>query len=390
MKKYSFLFVIFLCTFFSCSKKTEKIEITETVPQIEIKEKNHKWFYFSSDGYFETSSPKNAPFVLNSPWTEAIRISSANNSSSLNQKKGFAVVNRLGMITFDNEKINLSVDVNLFPNRTSGNLVFFNDIPVFSVFKSSFFNDSILQENYKNDDSLHLFLVQFDDDAKISYPLVNCSNLSQKTNSEVTDFYWNGDEWFCCIKSVEDGRVFFDYVKWTSALPLMSLSPAIASENLTVSEIDVSAFREKKQLLDYKNAPERIKKMLNGFDKNISFDLEVKTCGGSSPRVFSNEVQNYSGQTLKAKSIISQNWSCVIFEDGTLFIEGALENKHILRNGKPVAIRLPKLAPGFVYTDFVISGNYLYVGWEETDFYKVGKSGFIQVNLEKTLYNKMY
>ena len=31
------------------------------------KEKNHKWFYFSSDGYFETSSPKNAPFVLNSP-----------------------------------------------------------------------------------------------------------------------------------------------------------------------------------------------------------------------------------------------------------------------------------------------------------------------------------
>ena len=27
MKKYSFLFVIFLCTFFSCSKKTEKIEI---------------------------------------------------------------------------------------------------------------------------------------------------------------------------------------------------------------------------------------------------------------------------------------------------------------------------------------------------------------------------
>jgi hypothetical protein len=294
------------------------------------------------------------------------------------------------MITFDNEKINLSVDINLFPNRTAGNLVFFNDIPVFSVFKSSFFNDSILQENYKNDDSLHLFLVQFDDEAKISYPLVNCSNLSQKSNSEVTDFYWNGDEWFCCIKSVEDGRVFFDYVKWTTALPLMSLSPAIASENLTVSEIGVNAFREKKQLLDYKNAPERIKKMLNGFDKNISFDLEVKTCGGSSPRVFSNDVQNYSGQTLKAKSIISQNWRCVIFEDGTLFIEGALENKHILRNGKPVAIRLPKLPVGFGYTDFVISGTYLYVGWEETDFYKVGKSGFIQVNLEKTLYNKMY
>ena len=88
--------------------------------------------------------------------------------------------------------------------------------------------------------------------------------------------------------------------------------------------------------------------------------------------------------------IISMNGFGNKVGDGTLFIEGALENKHILRNGKPVAIRLPKLAPGFVYTDFVISGNYLYVGWEETDFYKVGKSGFIQVNLEKTLYNKMY
>ena len=78
-----------------------------------------------------------------------------------------------------------------------------------------------------------------------------------------------------------------------------------------------------------------------------------------------------------------------MFQEGTLYLEGALDGRRILRGGKPVAIRLPKLPQGFRYTSFVISGTSLYAAWEETDFYKTSRSGFIQVNLDETLYKEI-
>ena len=74
---------------------------------------------------------------------------------------------------------------------------------------------------------------------------------------------------------------------------------------------------------------------------------------------------------------------------GTLYIEGALPGKHILRGGKPVAIRLPKLDKGYIYSDFVISGTTLYAAWEATDFYKIKRSGFLSVDLDSTLYSRV-
>ena len=137
---------------------------------------------------------------------------------------------------------------------------------------------------------------------------------------------------------------------------------------------------------EFSAAPERIQKMLKGFVDSIPFILEVKSAGGSSPRIYQNEPAGSFEQELSAKAIISQSWSAALFEDGTLFIEGALPGKHILRGGNPVAIRLPKLEQGYVYSDFVISGTTLYAAWEQTDFYKTNRSGFLSVDLDSTLY----
>ena len=52
-----------------------------------------------------------------------------------------------------------------------------------------------------------------------------------------------------------------------------------------------------------------------------------------------------------------------------------------------MAIRLPLLPENFVYSDFVITETSLYAAWEETSFYKTGRSGFIYVDLENTLYS---
>ena len=382
------------CMLLSGCKKKDKAIQNQDIVQIGTQKTDHAWYYFTQDGFAQVDNPRNAPLGGSFPYTEAVRISSANNGITQpdGTVKAYALANRLGVICFEDENISVAKDVNVFTNRTAGNLVFIDGTPLFSVYKSAFFNDTISSAAYKNDSSAHLFLVQFDDSSKISYPVINSTNLTEKTNAEVTDFFWDGNDWFCSIKSVADnadGKTEFSYVKFRPATPIVSISPVSAADLITVRESSVDEFRQAMSVKTYAQAPERIRSMLSGFDKTIPFIIEVKTAGGSSPRVFENEAPGSFEQELNAKAIISQSWSAALFEDGTLYIEGALPGKHILRGGKPVAIRLPKLDRGYVYSDFVISGTTLYAAWEQTDFYKVTRSGFLSVNLNETLYSKI-
>jgi hypothetical protein len=382
-----------ICFLFSGCKKKDKSKDGQEIVQIGTKKTDHTWYYFTQDGFAQIDNPRNVPLTGSFPYTEAVRISSANNgmASANGTVKAYALANRLGVICFEDDKISLAKDVNVFADRTAGNLVFIDGTPLFSVYKSAFFNDTISSAAYKNDTGSHLFLVQFDDVSKISYPVINCTNLTENPAAEVTDFYWDGNDWYCCIKSVlnDGGKTEFSYVSFRPASPLVSNSPISAQDLITVKETTVTKFREVMSVKPYVQAPERIQNMLKGFDNTIPFVIEVKSAAGASPRIYENEIPGSFETELNAKAIISQSWSAALFEDGTLFIEGALPGKHILRSGKPVAIRLPKLDEGYVYSDFVISGTMLYAAWEETDFYKVSRSGFLSVDLESTLYSKI-
>ncbi|MCR4734415.1 MAG: hypothetical protein K5829_05380 [Treponema sp.] len=389
-KKILFLIPILISSFIldACSEKKELV-LENKEELLEVQPVNHSWYYFTENDFVQTDKPQNAPFVVKRAWTEAVRISSASclgGSDFVN--KGFAVVNRLGVLCFENDRVELCVDSFLFKDRSAGNLGFWNDTPIFSVYKSSFFNDTVLSPDYKKDNSLHFFLVQFDENAKISYPLVNSNNLVEDLNSEVTDFIWNGNEWICSVKTIDGSRNSFSYVKWKPMVPLLSITPATASKDISKENVSVDEFRNSKSILDYSYAPERVKKMLTGFSDKKSFYLDVKSAGGNSERKYYNQSAE-SGLDLYAKAIIDQSWSCVLFEDGTLFVEGALPGKHILRNGKAVAVRLPKLPAGFLYSDFLISGTTLYAAWEESSFYEVARSGFIKIDLDKTLYSRL-
>lgn len=382
MKKNFFvLFVsLFVSLFFiSCEKKVSD-QIIEITQNEDVKKSHHKWFYFTNTGYEQTDKIQNVPQVLFEPWTEAKRISSANCVSNT----AFGIVNRLGVICFENEYFYLSKDENLFSNRTAGNLVFLNETPIFSLYKSSFFNDTISTQNVNNETDNHLFLIQFDNEAKISYPLINCENICLEPNSEITDFVWDGLNWICSAKSISPTKTTFTYLSFAPTVSLITLSPATAKGNLSIQPISVEQFRDAKKQFNYSEVPERVKKILSSFSTDIPFNIEVKTCGGNSPKEYINRPNEQL--PLKATAILAESWSAALFEDGTLFIEGALEGKHILRNGRPVVIRLPVLPENFVYSDFVITGTSLYAAWEETSFYKIGRSGFLYVDLENTLY----
>ena len=386
---FCFAVILTLCfVSVSCSKKNKQ-ESPAAETSVKEVSRHHKWYYFSDFEVLPVDKPQNVPLKSFVPWTEAVRISSSNNTTGAASADydAFALVNRAGMLCFNGRTFELNNVVTLFEDRTAENLVFFNDTPIFSVYKSSFFNNTISVPVYRADDSQHFFLVQFDVNTGVSYPIINCSNITKFSDTEVVDYSWDGRNFLCCLKTVNENRVGFSYVKWTPSAPLLSLTPATADENIVLADSGEEAFRNtKKPLESSSEAPARMKKLFAGFSNDIPFSIEIKTAGGYSSRKYNNSVPNSDKKELKASAIISESWSAALFEDGTFFIEGALPGKHILRGGKPVAIRLPKLPPRFVYSDFVISGTTLYAAWEETDFFKTNRSGFLSVDLDSTLY----
>lgn len=373
-------FFIFLAT--SCSKKNE------LPPQeIPVQAQTFSWYAFTQNSFEKIAKLSDAPVVPAKPWTEAVRISSISCAASADKAdgmpEGYAVVNRCGILVFKGDSVELCSDSALFSGKTAGNLVFFSDIPFFSVYRSTFFNDA----DGKKTQDFTPFLIQFTPDQRIFYPVVTVQNLGFDSRYEITDFIWDGTVWTCSAKASENEKTVFSYCTFQPKEPLYAITPENAGSSLLVAESSAVKFRGAQETLDFSNAPARIKELLGSLPETADFSLSCYTAGGHSPRVFvSAHNKKSSASQLLANALLSENWCGVLFEDGTFFLKGALFSRPVMNGGKPVALKLPKLLAGYVYSGFTVSGSYLYAAWEETSFFKTGRSGFICVDLDAVLY----
>lgn len=372
------IFTIFTI-FVSCGKSKAK-ETKILTPEIKS---NHNWYYFFNDNFYKTEKIALIPAVPFKPWTEAVRISSASVQSTNNSTpNGFAVVNRTGILKFNKNEINLVQDKEIFSNSTAGNLVFYNETPIFSVYKSTFFNNQKILPG-----APHSFLIQFNTEQNICYPILTIENLELPSTSEITDFIWDGQYWTCSVKNSgnENEKIEFSYITFQPKEAITSIYPATAKNSIFITQTSVDDFRKAKEEKDFTKAPERIKKLLSSLPSSLQFSVTVYTAGGHSPRTFSKKNQN-ENSAVNAYAILSDTWAACLFSDGTIYMNGALYENRILRNGKTIGMKLPKLPSGFLYGNFVISGTTLYASWEETSFYKTARSGFISVDLNEVLY----
>ena len=284
----------------------------------------------------------------------------------------------------------------MFKDFTADGIVFMNDNPVFSFYKDSFFNDTLNSQlsSHTEDQDISV-LVQFDVKAKTFFPILNTETLKLTPTSQVTDYYWDGNYWYYCIEDSKADRTEFSYIQWnpnTALLSILPNDPKIDSETnidkktkVELSKSSEDKFRKLKQPRNYSEAPERVKKLLAHLAENFAFSVNLKTAGGPSPRRYENKIDDK--QILEAVGQLADTWTAVMFKDGTMYFSGAISERRIINNSKPIAIRLPKLPEGFIYTDFGITGDTLYASWEEVAFYETGRSGFISVDLGQILYN---
>ncbi len=377
--------IVFSTIFFSCKKNEPKFDgqkISETKAK-------HSWYYFSDGNLKKAEGISSVPQIPFKPWTEATRISdiSVQDSKYDSIPKGFAIVNRTGILVFEDDKINLYCDSEIFSNSTQENLVFYDDTPIFSVYRNSFFNRQNFLEN-----SMHTFLVQFNTEQNVCYPVLTVENLGLPSTAEITDFIWDGQFWTCSVKDSGNGseKISFSYLTFQPKTELTSISPKTAENSIFITETTEKEFRNAKSPEDFSKTPERIKKLLSSLPKNFSCAIKVKTASGHTPRIFESNRNRAENEILEATAILSDTWTACLFTDGTFYLNGALFENRILNHGKNIALKLPKLPSGFYYKEFAISGTNLYASWEENSFYTIARSGFICVDLNEILYKNEF
>ncbi len=376
----------FLMTAFtSCNdinQKSAKVseDVAKTSQKIQEVTSDHKWYYFSNGSYSEIDLPQHSPILSLKPWTESVRISDGNTGKD---GKGYLLVNRVGLMVFDkNAEPSFIQDYHLFSDSTAENLVFEGFTPFFTLSKNSFFNQSASSPKSKSD-APHL--VRLSQEGKLFYPSVTYGDLGIGDSSEVSETYFDGKNWYSSIKSTSSGKTEFKYIQWSASSSLSSLQPATQKGKITVKDSSESSFRSIKSPVNFSKAPSRLKDLISFLPADFDFLISCHDSGGCSPRYF---FRGDSSDCERANAILAENWVCAIFGDGTTYFCGGLDGQPLINGGKTVAFRLPKLPESYSYGDFCISGNYLTVSWEENDFYKTGRSGFLSVDMKQIFENK--
>lgn len=380
MKVSSFFSLISLsiAVFATGCGKNKAVEIPGEIEfEIQSMSDDHKWFYFSASDFNETTLPQDAALVSIQPWTESLRVCDANTSSD---GKGYVLVNHLGALVFDSDDFPSFIkDYQLFSDSTSSNLIFSNGDAFFTLSRNSFFN-----KNKDVDGGLgRPYLVRISNESHMFYPVVNYGDLDISGESEISGMFYDGDSFLASVKTEKKDKISFEYIQWNPVGKLSELPPQTKPGKVILTESSESAYRKANTPIEYTFAPDRLQSLLRSLPRNFSFAVVCKYAGGASPVYYMN---GSPSEATTSYAVIADGWSCAIFADGTTYFNGALDGRHILNNGKNIAFRLPKLPENYFYGNFCIAGDFLIVSWEEKDFFKTGRSGFLTVDMKKLFY----
>ncbi len=377
-----------MLTLASCGSGPKPPEITRL--------KAHQWYYFSHRGFYPVDLPQKAPEVAEKPWTEAVRISAAGNNTSDN----CALVNRLGILDFTTGEPELFRDILLFDDVTADTLIFTEHGPVFHLYKNTHFNQQgdtnlLTAPNQADDLFERPLLVRYDRQQKLCTPVLTYGNMGLSPDSQLTSIIPHEDRWIGAVKTVRDDVVNFKYLTF-EALDRGGTIPDAPREAIPTTEIDADTFRQVQKPTSFLNAPAPLRQLFAQVPENFEFYLSCREEGRMAPVLYDNtKSQSPAGGYLaQGWGFLSTAGAAALFSDGTVYITKSLlvqaENQAAqAASGTPappgiggvIAFRLPKLPVGFSYGEFTIQGNTLYAGWEETDFYKTARSGFIAVDL---------
>ena len=199
-----------------CKKKAVVIDPAKPVAELAPESDDHKWYYFTNDNFVQIHLPQVSKLQSLKPWTENLRVSSANADTNGN---GFLLVNRLGILIFEgNEEPVLVHVVQLFGSSTAENLVFADNIPYFTLYRSTFFNKAIHESTMS--DANRPYLVRVSQKNRMLYPALTYGDMKVDSSAEIVSSIFDGESWLAAIKTTNEERTTFAYKQWKPLLAL--------------------------------------------------------------------------------------------------------------------------------------------------------------------------
>lgn len=383
--RYTFILSAAVLLLTGCSKKVNPNDIQE----LDTQTVTHAWYYLTGYSIEKTDLPQHSPSVFLKPWTEAVRISNAASVPGIStaEYSAYAIVNKTGILALKEKGPELFCDNSIFLNETADGLVFSEGRPVFYLYRSTFFNEELLKTANSPAAEIAMmpsveqsrsFLVQFNPQSKLCYPLVSYKNINLNENDQITGYFWNGKTWACSAKTLKSDHVEFSYFSWEPFVSLTELTPALNANQFSFSELTESRYRALNTPSLFRDAPSSLKKLLSSIPQSFPFYVTWRDSSGISPVSFYQEGDGSTPLNANAQLSETAGLTAALFTDGTTYV---MQND----TEKITAFRLPKLPEGYSYSEMAVAGNTLYVSWEERDFYKTGKAGLLQVNLNGVL-----
>ena len=383
------LFLCCVCTaaLISCNKERDTANTSGTPATLEDfgvaleTTTTHVWYTLTASGFDQVSSPKDVAEVFMQPWTEMPRIASAASTPPQQGSRAFdayALVNKRGLLCFKGDGISFFEDDSLFSSETADALVFSDGKPVFYLYRSTFFNQTLERPSPLHE--ARPFLAEFDPSSRIFYPLVSYSNLGLEQTDQVAGYFWDGQTWACAAKKpLKAGGFEFTYFYWQPLVALSQIAPAIAvgQEFCRFEQLDEAGYKELNSPRFFATSPQQLRSLLESIPEGFSFHVSWRDGSGVSPQSYLRRGKD--DLLLSCHGGVSSRYCSAVFADGSVYV------KRTSADAPVVAFRLPKLPAGFSYGEQAVAGDTLYVAWEETSFFKTGRAGFIKVNLAELL-----
>ena len=395
------LFCLSFCFSFSCKKeqnakeegKKEESASLSTSPS--LLESKTKIFYFSHSTSKEKnaknkslirplSSIDKAPKCDLLPWVDSIRVS----GMGFLEEKIFFIINKTGFMCFDDASLD--------------NFSLFTE-PMFATFSAKgFYNTDIgfLLHSYKTKTFEYISNDAYDDAKEgEELPILSRYNpISKKMEAilfphhfnlpsyaSLNSLYYN-DKYYASFK-LDNGKdyVDFKYFSFNNVSDILNKAYKEASQD--VFRKKVAPYKKNEE--GFSTLPKPLTQLINNikeenllieyFDKNIRTPIKI-----SIPSKKKDEKKDETHAIAFSHKIEGHVFCGILLNSGKLYIYDAQLNANAESDAGVVkTYLLPKLPKNFVYTYFAMNKNFLFVAWEEEEFFECGRSGIITIPLSK-------
>lgn len=288
------------------------------------------------------------------------------------------LINKAGIFSFFDHEYNTEKPfsiIDYFPYQVTSSGFYKTDLGVLI----RFYQNTIFTEN--TEQTAAPSLCKYEPVTGGFKPILSARNFGLPPYAQLVNFSYSG-KWYACFKTEKNGKVEFDY---------FSFKKIIDVENAGYKKISADSFRRNTAPIILSEAV--LKNMEssgeNGFSalanevEEGSIKIEYCSSDWESSKTYIKNKNNFSSEYIadteyEAFAVKCRNKGEGEITEAILLNTGKLYAN--IKGGGSVIKLLPELPKGFVYTYFASYGNFILAGWEEQDFFRVGRSGFIVYN----------